>query len=151
MSLRVHALEGAMVSTEKGVSKLLTVYSQGAEDTQVFVLSPVRNPELSFDKLLSAAEAHEASLWTRLEKNHHVWKELVASNISSEKEAVVASEIDGAFEEVRDVLKAVWILGDKSGAAPDHLEALTSKFLAKILSARFNDEGAAAAVYSPET
>ena len=52
--IRIHALEGSMLSSKPGISKLMMIARKGSEDTQVFVLSPVDSPELSMVSLLSA-------------------------------------------------------------------------------------------------
>ena len=47
-SIRVHALEGSMVSTAKGIEKLYEIHNRGKEDVAIYVLPPTRDPDLSF-------------------------------------------------------------------------------------------------------
>lgn len=78
MGVRVHALEGSMVSTLAGVEKLIEIYKSGKEDCQIFVLSPVRSPELSLEILLKEAERRMRDFGQSLNKANPIglsfWK-----------------------------------------------------------------------------
>lgn len=145
---RVHALEGAMVSTGSGVSKLLDIYKKSEERTQIFVISPVRSPELSFEGLLADAAAKDERLWSRLENSQANWIEFLENAVLG-AHAETSNKINEAFSNIEDVLKAIWILEDGSGAAKEHFESLTSTFIADILSARFKQEGITSRSYKP--
>ena len=148
MSIRVHALEGSMVSTSKGIEKLMRVAALGGDDTSVFVLPPPLNPELTFTRLLEKAEKREDDLWHLLDMKKNGWLELSSSSLSSVHAAVVNEEIESSFSRVRDILKAVWILESREGGSEEYLENLTSSFLALILLERFREEGITSVVVS---
>lgn len=141
LSIRVHALEGAMVSTKSGVEKLLDIYNSNKEDCQIFVISPVHSFELSLDALLKDAEKKDEHLWSKLERSQSNWIELMENSTASEYHEELSSRINSAFSDIEDILKAVWLLEDATGAAKSHFESLTSGFLADILSARFEGDG----------
>jgi len=147
---RIHALEGAMVSTASGVEKLLDIYNKSEERCQIFVISPVRSPELSFESLLNDAANKDERLWARLENSQSNWIEFLESAVSGPNFDKVAQRINAAFSDIEDILKAIWILEDGSGAAKEHFESLTSTFIADILSARFRAEGIDAKCFSPK-
>lgn len=148
LSVRVHALEGAMVSNKSGVEKLLDIYNSNKEDCQVFVISPVHSSELSLDVLLKDAEKKDEHLWSKLERSQSNWIELVENSVGTEFHEELSSKINSSFSEIEDILKAVWLLEDASGAAKSHFESLTSNFLADILSIRFSEEGISSKCYS---
>ncbi len=150
-SIRVHALEGAMVATKSGEEKLLKVFRSGDEDVKIFVLSPVRSPELSLRSLINAAEKKDERLWTKLEKSQSSWLELAENTLNGDSYQIVSAEITSAFQDVEDILRAIWLLSDGSGAAGEHLDALTSEFLAKLLKARFEEEGISSELMSFES
>ena len=140
-SIRVHALEGSMVSTWKGIEKLYCVHKKEKEDVQIYVLPPTRDPDLSFYKLLDAAENKDDRIWNMLEQKKTAWLELASSSLNSDASGDVSEYISQSFESIKDILKAVWILEDKSGAASDYLETMTSTFLERIVSAYFVEKG----------
>lgn len=139
-TIRVHALEGAMFSSEEGEEKLLKVFRNGEEDVQIFVLSPVKSSELSLKSLIAAAEKKDEKLWTKLDKSQSAWIELAESTLAGESYQMVAADITSSFQDIEDILRAVWLLSDGKGAAEEHLDRLTSSFLAKLLKARFTEE-----------
>ncbi len=149
MSIRVHALEGSMVSTSKGIEKLISVIKLSGDDTSVFVLPPPLNPSLTFNRLLEMAEKRDDSVWALLEMKKKGWLDLVSSSLSSVKAMAVAEEIEASFSDVSDIIKAVWILRDRKGGSSDYLENLTSSFLASILLFRMKEEGISCEVLKP--
>ena len=130
-----------MVSTAKGIERLYDIHKSGKEDVEIYVLPPTRDPDLSFYRLLDAAEDKDERLWDMLAQKRNAWLELVSSVLDGSEGEGVSSYISSSFESIRDILRAVWILEDKSGAASDHLEILTSTFLEKIVSAYFEEKG----------
>ena len=138
-SIRVHALEGSMVSTAKGIEKLYEIHNRGKEDVAIYVLPPTRDPDLSFYRLLDAAEKKDDRLWNLLEQKKNAWLELCSSMLGDNSS--VSEYVSQNFVSIGDILRAVWILEDKSGAASDHLETMTSTFLDKIVSAYFQEKG----------
>ena len=140
-SIRVHALEGSMVSTWQGIEKLYCVHKKEKEDVQIYVLPPTRDPDLSFYKLLDAAENKDDGIWSMLQQKKTAWLELASSSLKNDSSNEVSSYISQSFESIKDILKAVWILEDKSGAASDYLEMMTSTFLDRIVSAYFIEKG----------
>lgn len=147
--IRVHALEGSMVSTKAGAMKLLEVYRSDDSECSVFVLSPVKSPELNLRMLLSAAAEKDERLWSRLERSQAGWNELAETLLEGSESQEVSQKINDSFSDIEDILKAVWLLEDSSGAAGNHLDFITSDFLSLILSAFFRMEGIATASISP--
>ena len=92
-SIRVHALEGSMVSTWKGLDKLYNIHIKEKEDVQIYVLPPTRDPDLSFYKLLDAAENKDEGIWNMLEQKKTAWLELVSSSLKSEESDKISSYI----------------------------------------------------------
>lgn len=149
VSIRVHALEGAMVSSPSGVEKLLRVVKQSKEKRNIFVLPPTRSPELVLDPLLDKAAFRDTELWAFFDKKKNGWIDLATSSIKKDSSSVV-SYIENSFSQLSDVLKAIWLLEDKTGSSVFYLERETSLFLAAILSAYFKEEGFSSITLSPK-
>ena len=128
-----------MVSTAKGIEKLYEIHNRGKEDVAIYVLPPTRDPDLSFYRLLDAAEKKDDRLWNLLEQKKNAWLELCSSMLGDNSS--VSEYVSQNFVSIGDILRAVWILEDKSGAASDHLETMTSTFLDRIVSAYFQEKG----------
>ncbi len=148
LDMRVHALEGTMVSTQQGVKKLLELYESNKEEVSFFVLSPVKAPELSLQNLIRDAAKREERLWSRLEKSQAGWNELATSVLKRENSEEVTILINKSFSEIEDILKAVWILGSADSLASSYFDYLTSVFLSCLLTARFKEAGIDASYFN---
>ena len=60
--VRIHALEGAMLSSPEGFAKLLKVHASSQEESQVYVISPIHEGPLSFQELLDSAKRKDEIL-----------------------------------------------------------------------------------------
>ncbi len=143
---RVHAVEGVMVSTKNGIQKLLDLY-KGSEDHQVFVISPVKDNELSLTGLLEKAEKKDEKLWAVIERSRSSWLELSENSLENDVTSFVTEAINASFAKVEDVLKAVWLLEKSSPESIIYLESMTSFFIASILSALFEEENVEASIF----
>ncbi len=148
--IRIHALEGSMLSSKPGISKLMAIAGEGKESTQVFVLSPVDSPELSMVSLLSAAAENDERLWSRFERSQNAWIETVDSTLSAENAERVDNSINASFSQIEEILDAVWLLKDAPDSAARYLAELTSSFISMILDARFREEGMESVMMTPE-
>ncbi len=137
-----------MVSTSKGIEKLIRVVELCADETSVFVLPPTLNPDLSFSRLLEKAAERGDDLWTLFEMKKNGWLELASSSLSPAHASTVSRKIESSFTQVSDILRAVSILASADGGSGDYLENLSSSFLALILLERFDEEGIKAEVFS---
>lgn len=133
----VHAIEGVMVSTRSGILKLLELYRKGSEGHQVFVISPVKDNELSLTALLERAEKKDEKLWAVIERSRNSWLELSENSLESDVTSSVTEAINASFSKVEDILKAVWLLEKSSDQSRIYLESMTSFFIASILSSLF--------------
>ena len=128
-----------MLSHPQGARKLIALYGREGDRTEVFVLSPVEASDYQLDGLLAASADNEEKLWSRLEKSQSIWNEL-AETVLEDPEGV-QERINGAFSDMEEVLRAVWIMKDVPGAAQRYAGDLTTSFLSWILSAAFAEAG----------
>ncbi len=147
---RVHALDGAMLSSRQGMEKLLTVFRATDEETVVFVISNASSPDLAMDSLITSAAENDERLWSSLERSQNAWNEAAISMLGGKAERSIEETIASAFEDAEEILKAVWIIKSVPEAASLHLARLTGTLLSAICSKRFSDEGIAASELSPE-
>ena len=143
----VHAIEGVMVSTRSGILKLLELFKNGGEAHQVFVISPVKDNELSLTGLLERAESKDEKLWAVIERSRNSWLELSETSLESDVTSSVTEAINASFAKVEDILKAVWLLEKSSEQSRIYLESMTSFFLASILSSLMEVNGFDASLF----
>ena len=146
-SVRIHALEGAMLSHPQGVRKLISLFREEEEKTEVFVLSPVRSSDYQLDGLLAAAAENEEKLWSRLEKSQSIWNELAEGVLEAPES--VQEKMNSAFSDMEEVLRAVWIMKDVPEAAGRYMGELTMLFLSWIISEAFSEAGIPSCVLTP--
>lgn len=128
-TVRVHAIEGGMISSLGGIEKLRSVLSLYDNPCQVVVISPVRSGELSFSHLLANAAMKDEKLWSLLEKSQNSWEDFLSKTSSS---AFVDDELRRHFEDMEDLLRSVWLLEDVSKNTENYFSSLTSTFLAAV-------------------
>ena len=146
-SVRIHALEGSMLSHPQGVKKLIALFREEKEKTEVFVLSPVAASDYQLDGLLAAAAENEEKLWSRLEKSQSIWNELAETALDSP--GSVQERMSDVFSDIEEVLRAVWIMRDVPEAAVKYMGELTTSFLSWILSSAFLDAGIPNTIITP--
>ena len=148
--IRIHALEGSMLSSRPGITKLLKIAGTGEEETKVFVLSPVDSPELSMTSLLQAAAENDERLWSRFERSQNAWIETVDSSLEAADAESVRNSINASFSKVEEILDAVWLLKDIPASAERYVAELTSSYISLLLDAKFREEGISSVMMTPE-
>ena len=146
-SVRIHALEGSMLSHPQGIKKLVSLSENSEERTDVFVLSPVRSPDYQLDGLLTLAAENEEKLWSRLEKSQSIWNELAESSLAESES--VQERINASFSDIEEVLRAVWIMKSAPDSAFRYFDGLTSTFLSWILAEAFTSLSLPCSTMSP--
>ena len=140
-NIRVHAVEGLMLSSPSGLAKLLQIYKAQSEENAVFVLSPLHNGELSFYSLLLSAREHDEKMWSQMEKVQTAWEALSEAVLTRDNNNEIEDLMDKGFAEVEDILQAVWLLSDISDVTEKHFASRTSYFLSLIASSLFKSQG----------
>ena len=97
-NLRVHALEGVMLSVPQGYEKLLKIHGSSTEESQVYVISPVHDGQLGLSGLLESAKRKDEILWSLLEQSQLAWLDL--SSKLSVRDELVSSLIRKGFEDI---------------------------------------------------
>lgn len=148
-NLRVHAIEGGMLADSRGLEKLSRVAKLSEEKSMVFVISPLHSGPLCLSDLLESAKAKDEKLWALLEKNQLAWVALMDSVVSDKGERI-ENLIRSSFEDIEDLLRSVWLLGDISSAVSSYFRFLTSYFISLIASRVLTSEGIPANLLSTE-
>lgn len=136
-SLRIHALEGAMIATPEGLSRLVRVFRECQEKAQVFIISPIHSGPLCFSELLSSAKSRDEKLWALLEKSQLAWVSLMDGAVSGGDNDRIEEQMRSAFEDMEDILRSVWLLGDVSESTSAYFLSLTSYFLSLLAVSSF--------------
>lgn len=149
LNARIHALEGAMLTSPEGLGKLFAIAQSSKEKVQVFVPSPIHSGPLCFDSLLSSAKLKEEKLWGLLEKSQQDWLDLACECGAESDEKIIAAMRKG-FEDMEDILRSVWLLGSISHATNAFFASLTSDFLCLLASSFIKKKGKSCTTISTE-
>lgn len=145
---RVHALEGAALSTLEGLDRLVQVLSMYDNPSQVVVISPLRTGALSFGDLLRSAARKDERLWSTLEKSESAWDGFVSSAGAGD---LMGDMLRRNFEDMEDLLRSVWLLEDVSDNTEEYFNCLTSRFLAQLAAFTLAQHGFMADVMDVKT
>ncbi|MFA5698958.1 MAG: ACT domain-containing protein, partial [Sphaerochaeta sp.] len=127
--LRVHALEAHNVVTKVGLAKLLRILNP--DEQTVLVLSSLGNEELDVRDLLLLAKNRDERLWSLVEARMSSW-ENVAESVLDQSNSVVATIKEG-FDNIEDILRSVWLVGEISADLSLYLSKLASSWVALIV------------------
>ena len=146
---RIHALEGSMIACSDGFEKLLSLFKTSSEESQVSVISPLHSGQLSFTGLLESAKSRDEKLWALLEKSQLSWVALTDEIIKGDS-ASIEGQMRSAFEDMEDILRSVWLLGDVSKVTEDYFNSLTSYFISLLGVSIFTSNGIPAVAVTAE-
>ncbi len=132
-SIRVHAVESSNLVSRGGCEKLLRIISACEQEKQVFVLSPLKDPELELASLLSYAKAHDERLWSVQEQRFTAWTALVEDLLGTPIAQKVLERVKQGFADIEDILRSVWLVEEISEGARTYLVKLGDGWVADVL------------------
>ncbi len=140
--VRIHALEGTMLTTEEGCRKLLQLREACTEQRQVFVISPVCDGgALAMEPLLKAALAHDERMWSSLERSASLWSAFVDSLLPDTRNEQIHDLMKQGFSDLEDVLRTVWLVGDISQGARRFIDGVVGDWIATSVAKYLADHG----------
>ncbi|MFP4179474.1 MAG: bifunctional aspartate kinase/homoserine dehydrogenase I [Spirochaetaceae bacterium] len=137
----VHVFEGTSCCSPSGVENILSIFKLQKQGSLCIVVSPREDISPSLLSLVDAAIVREESLWARMESLHQelaqLADELVPSHYRADLEAVVRED----FQNIEDILRAVWLVRDSSERTREYIGGLGAVWTAQVVNARFRAEG----------
>lgn len=141
----VHAVHGNSCMNAEGSSKLIDIRMQ-TEGRCVFTVSPVGHVSKTLTGLLGLAAGKNHDVWERLDEFRVEQLESVSRLSGGDEQRRLETELMQGFTDIRELLKAVWLVGEYSDAAVKFIEASQLKWLLSGLEIRLKKAG-----FSPVT
>lgn len=139
-SWSIHALDGALCLTSEGCDRLIGI-RQATDGRTVFVLSDLANSLSSLSSLIEDAIGQETTLWAKLEGRFTSWSQIIDTLSEQEDRQELISLVKNGFGQIEDILKAVWLVGDASGAARKFVDHTELSWLMEVIKLRLSHAG----------
>ena len=123
------------------MDNIISVFKPGNSTPLCVVVSPRDDIPPALLSLVDSAIVREESLWARMEALHqeltHLTEKLVPSRFRSDLESAVRED----FQNIEDILRAVWLVRDSSDRTREYISGLGAVWTAQVVNARFKAEG----------
>lgn len=133
ISIRVHAVESSNLVCREGCEKLMRIASQAKEESQLFVLSPLRDTDLELASLLTYAKTRDERLWSVQEQRFGRWTALIEELLDLSAAQKVLERIKQGFANIEDLLRSVWLVEEISSGVERYLEKVCNSWIADLL------------------
>lgn len=137
----VHRIEGNDCRQEEGIRQLVDLIR--SHDTGKTVLSISGEGETTelLVSLLHLARQREERLWSQMEQLREERMALLDALLPPESRKNAEEELRKDFQDLEDIIRAVWIVGDCSPRTTAYVVSLGTVWIAKIVAERLKSEG----------
>ncbi len=132
-SIRIHSLDSLGLLSREGASRLCEILDREQEEKQVVVVSPVQADGFEIYSLLESARNHDERLWANLEKRSQRWIDLLDDILDRKSAGPVMLRIKQGFNDIEDLLKAIWLTGYVSSGSVAFTDKLTTAWVCDML------------------
>ncbi len=133
----IHAIHGGMCTIDAGSSSLAAIRTSTTGPC-VFVVSPLRQGPESLTSLIDDSIARDDTIWAKLEHHFQNWVDIIEELVSDQRRLLLLQSVKEGFNEIEDILKAVWLVGDASESARKFVETIELSWVLKSLQYRFD-------------
>jgi len=147
----VFKFDRELYSTKAGIDKIIRIIKLYMNRKLVIIASQNYALEKSLEELIHLAVSREELLWSRMEKLKSEHLTLIEHLIPSSGRHVVETDIRQNFQNIEEVLKSVWLVGECSDITKEYVCGLGNIWVTQMLSERLKSDGLAAErIYSKE-
>lgn len=132
-SIRIHSVDSLGLLSREGASRLCEILAREKEEKQIVVVSPVQADGFEIYSLLESAKNHDERLWANLEKRSQQWNELLDGILDRKTATPVMLRIKQGFNDIEDLLKAIWLTGYVSCGSFAFTDKLTTAWVCDML------------------
>lgn len=134
MGYLVHSIDSVCLLSPDGASRLLHILSQDEGEKEIVVVSTVLADGFEMDSLLESAKVHDERIWSNLEKRAQTWQDFIETVVDHKLSPMVVSRLKQGFNDIEDLLKAIWLTGYVSSGSRAFTEKLTTSWLCDTLA-----------------
>jgi bifunctional aspartokinase / homoserine dehydrogenase 1 len=143
-SFSVYKFDRELYSTKDGIDKILGIIEKSGNSRLIIIASQNLALEQSLEELILLAVARKELLWSRVEKLKSEQLSLVGKLISVDRRNAVESDIRQNFQNIEEVLKSIWLVGECSAITKEYINGLGNIWITQMLSERLKSDGLAA-------
>ncbi len=136
----VHAISGAMCVTDHGSDQVVKIH-ENTNTSTVFVVSPLSTHAGSLTSLIDDAIVHDETIWAKLENRFETWADTIEGLVDSHDQIAMQQEVKEGFDQIEDILKAVWLVRDASMASRKYVDSIELSWVLNSLKSRFQRSG----------
>ena len=137
----VFKFDRELYSSKEGLDKIIRCIKVFKNNKLVIIASQNYDLENSLEELIQLAVSREELLWSRVEKLKSEQLSLIAELIPSERRQPIETEIRHSFQNIEEVLKSVWLVGECSDLTKDYVSGLGNIWITQMLSERLKSDG----------
>ncbi len=137
----IHAFEGTSCCSFQGMNSILSVFDTENRGPRCIVVSPRTDIPQALLSLVDSAIIRDEALWPRMEALHQELAQLADELVPSAFRGDLESAIREDFQNIEDILRAVWLVRDSSQRTREYIGGLGAVWTAQVVNARFNAEG----------
>ena len=137
----VHRIAGNCCKHKEGIGQLSAIIKM--YDTGKTLLSISGEKEITdlLSSLLDLAKAKEERLWSQIEQLRDSRMALLEELLPGESRKEAEEELRRDFQDLEDIIRAVWIVGDCSPRTSAYVISLGTVWIARTVAARMRAEG----------
>jgi bifunctional aspartokinase / homoserine dehydrogenase 1 len=124
-----------------GINKILEVIKIFRNRKLVIIASQNHDLEKSLENLILLAVSRQELLWSRMEKLKSEHLTLSSDLISSDKRHLIEADIRLNFQNLEEVLKSVWLVGDCSDITREYVTGLGNVWITQMFSEYLKSAG----------
>lgn len=137
----VHAFEGASCCSAAGMSHIIEIFRRYRNGPVCAVIAPRKEIPPALLSLVDQAIVHDESLWGKMEQLSHDFTKLIDEIVPTDYRKEIEAAIREDFQNVEDILQAVWLVRDSSQRTREYISGLASIWIARMFDARLKAEG----------
>ena len=143
-SFSVFKFDRELYSTKAGIDKIIRIIKIYKDRKLVIIASQNYALEKSLEELITLAVSREELLWSRMEKLKSEQILLIEQMIPYSSRHSVETDIRQNFQNIEEVLKSVWLVGECSDITKEYVCGLGNIWVTQMLSERLKSDGLAA-------
>ncbi len=137
----VHAFEGATCCSADGMKNILEVFRRYRNGPVCIVVTPKSDIPPALLSLVDQAIVREESLWGTMEALSQQMSGLADDLVPADFRPDLESAIREDFQNIEDILRAVWLVRDSSPRTREYISGLGAVWIAQVFQARLKAEG----------
>ena len=147
-NINIHALEASMLLKKDGKEKLFKLKNVNNLDKLILVLSSDKEKLIGAKELLELAKNNDELVWVKLEEKEAYLNKVIYDLINLENRAYLSDLLKKDFNNIEDILKSVWLVGDISYGTLGFFDYIVGTWISSIVKVMVEGAGEKVSSYN---